>query len=245
MAAVKGSKQYQMVVVPHRPFYKATIFCVCLVAVAALSALTYRYGLTEGLATKVAVVDELEELRQHLTDSAGLVGGLRQEVAVLKLGGQVDSKANEEVRQTVEQLEAQIAEFKEEIRFYKGVMLPNVEEKGLRIERLDVKRSGDPNKINFSLLLTQVVEKHDYVQGGVEISVFGRHHDAEKKLTLNEMSPGAKDSIRFRFRYFQNIDGELNLPEGFKPQQILIVARSSGRNSQRLEKKFDWQIGGD
>ncbi len=245
VAAVKGSKQYQMQVVAHRPLYKAGIFCLCLVAVAAFSLLTYRYGLKEGLATKVQVVSEMEELRQQLTTTTGLIGDLRREVAELKLGGQVDSRANEEVRQTVESLQAQIAEFKEEIRFYKGVMLPNVEDKGLRIERLDMKASSDPNKVNFSLLLTQVVEKHEYVQGGVEISLVGQQADTRRELSLNEISEEDLDSIRFRFRYFQNIDGEFNIPDGFEPQQILIVARSSGRNSQRLEKKFDWQIGGD
>ncbi len=245
MTAVKGSKQYKMVVVPYRPLYKAGIFLLCLVTITAFSWLTYQYGLREGLETKIEVVNERDEIKEQLAQSAQLVRQLRQDVAELKLGGQVDFRANEEVRLTVEQLQDQIAELNEEIRFYKGVMLPNVGDKGLRIERLDMKASNDPNKYNFSLLLTQVVEKHEYVQGGVEINLLGQQGSGEKKLSLDELSADNQESIRFRFRYFQNIDGELTVPDGFEPQQIMIVARLSGRNAQLLERKFDWQIDGD
>jgi hypothetical protein len=60
-----------------------------------------------------------------------------------------------------------------------------------------------------------------------------------------ELRDDKQNSIRFRFRYFQNIDGELTVPEGFEPREIMVVAKMTGRNNQRLEKKFDWQLDGD
>ena len=127
--------------------------------------------------------------------------------------------------------------------------MPNVGEKGLRIERLDMKASNEPNKFNFSLLLTQVVEKHEYIQGSVVIKLLGQQvgeeGTSEKQYAVTELNGENSEQLRFRFRYFQNIDNQLTVPEGFEPREITIVAQSSGRNSQRLEKKFDWQIGGD
>ncbi|MBQ76673.1 MAG: hypothetical protein CMQ20_16835 [Gammaproteobacteria bacterium] len=236
-----------MVVVPHRPLYKAWIFCLFLVAMVAFSLLTYEYGMNQGLETKVEVLKEKEEIQTQLEDSRRQMTEMRQELADLKLGGEIDTRANEEVRQTVEGLQDQIAGFREEIRFYKGVMLPNVEEKGLRIERLNVENTGEPNKYKYSLLLTQVVDKHDFVQGGVEIALLGSEGSSEKQLALSELSEMNEEKlarIRFRFRYFQNIDGELSVPVGFKPREIMIIAKSSGRNGQRLEKKFAWQLNG-
>lgn len=244
MATVKGSKQFQMVVVPHRPLYKAGIFCLFLVAMVALSFLTYEYGMTQGLATKVEVVKEKDEIKAQLADSSQLISNIRQELADLKLGGEVDTRANEEVRQTVEVLQDEIAQLREEISFYKGVMVPNVEEKGLRIERLDMANTSDPNKFRYSLLLTQVVDKHNYVQGGVEIALLGREGESEKQLLLSELNEEKQSRIKFRFLYFQNIDGELLVPDGFVPHEVMIIARSSGTNGQRLEKKFDWQLTG-
>jgi hypothetical protein len=56
--------------------------------------------------------------------------------------------------------------------------------------------------------------------------------------TLTEdMDP---DGARFKFRYFQDVSGELEMPPGFIPEQIEVIAESSGRKAMRLEKKFDW-----
>ena len=240
MATVKGSKQHQMVVVPHRPLYKASVFLLFLASMAAFSYVTWEFGRQQGMATRVAVVNERDAIAEELTSMRRLNSELRKELAELRLGGEIDSRANEEIQDTVEGLQRQIATLSEEIRFYKGVMLPNVEDKGLRIERLDMASTRE-NTYRYSLLLTQVVEKHDFVQGGVRIAVRGREGDDEKELTLTEMDQAQKDAIRFRFRYFQNIDGELQVPPGFEPEEITVVAQSSGCNAQRLEKRFDWQ----
>jgi hypothetical protein len=244
MAAVKGSKQYQMVVVPHRPIYKTGILLLFVLAMMAFSFLTYEYGMGEGLTLQVEVVKEKDLIKGQLAEATKSVDRMRQVIASLKLGGEVDSRATEEVRQTVEALQDEIALLNEEIMFYKGVMVPNAEDKGLRIERLSIEDTPDPNKFRYSLLLTQIVDKHDYVQGGVEIALVGSEGVFDLQLSLSDMSQAEKDIIGFRFRYFQNINGELNLPIGFEPRELVIVARSSGRNSQRLEKKFSWQLNG-
>ena len=55
--------------------------------------------------------------------------------------------------------------------------------------------------------MTQVVDKHDYVQGGVEIALPGREGESEKQLFLSELNEAKQESNKIRFRYFQNIDG--------------------------------------
>jgi len=65
---------------------------------------------------------------------------------------------------------------------------------------------------------------------------------------LSQVSESGRDkaeAIKFRFRYFQNIIGELQLPEGFVPREVMVVAQSSGLNAQRLEKTFDWPLTGE
>jgi len=245
LAAVKGSKQHQMVVVPHRPFYKMAVFMLWLIAVGALCFLTFRYGLDQGIATRSEVVQEREELRKQLAPTAQRITEMRQEIASLRLGEEIDTKATEEVRGTVESLQSDIAELNEEIRFYKGIMIPDAESKGLRIERMKLKPLADVGRFSYSLLLTQVVDKHDYVQGGVEISLVGKQGDESKELSLASLSTQNKSAERFRFRYFQNIDGELEIPNGFEPVAVMVIAQSSGKRAQRLEKRFEWhRVGG-
>ena len=107
------------------------------------------------------------------------------------------------------------------------------------------------------MLLTQIVDKHDYVQGGVQISLLGRNESRnesrndgqvdgqEETFQLSELDLDKTEAIKFRFRYFQNIVGEVQLPEGFIPRKVVVVVQSSGTNAQRLEKKFDWLLKGE
>ena len=244
MAAVKGSKQHQMVVVPYRPLYKAMIFIAFLFSMAVFGWLTYEFGNNQGLELKVEVVREKDLISKELGEARVLISEMRQEIADLTVGGEIDNQANEEVRQTIENQQNLLAAQNEEISFYKGVMLPNVANEGLRIERLDVS-SNVPGRVRYSLLLIQVVDNHDYVQGGVRISLLGQNDGQEETIQVSESGRDKAEAIKFRFRYFQNIVGELQLPEGFVPREVMVVVQSSGLNAQRLEKTFDWPLKGE
>lgn len=241
MAAVKGSKLHHMVVVPYRPLYKAMIFIVFIFAMAIFGWLTYEFGNNQGLELKVEVVREKDLISKELGEARGLINEMRQEIADLTVGGEIDNQANEEVRHTIENQQNLLAAQNEEISFYKGVMLPNVANKGLRIERLDVS-SNVPGRVRYSLLLTQVVDKHDYVQGGVRISLLGQNDGQEETIQISDSGRDEAEAIRFRFRYFQNIMVEQELPNGFVPREVMVVVQTSGLNAQRLEKTFDWSL---
>jgi hypothetical protein len=241
MAAVKGSKLHHMVVVPYRPLYKAMIFIVFIFAMAIFGWLTYEFGNNQGLELKVEVVREKDLISKELGEARGLINEMRQESADLTVGGEIDNQANEEVRHTIENQQNLLAAQNEEISFYKGVMLPNVANKGLRIERLDVS-SNVPGRVRYSLLLTQVVDKHDYVQGGVRISLLGQNDGQEETIQISDSGRDEAEAIRFRFRYFQNIMVEQELPNGFVPREVMVVVQTSGLNAQRLEKTFDWSL---
>ena len=241
MAAVKGSKLHHMVVVPYRPLYKAMIFIVFIFAMAIFGWLTYEFGNNQGLELKVEVVREKDLISKELGEARALINEMRQEIADLTVGGAIDNQANEEVRYTIENQQNLLAAQNEEISFYKGVMLPNVANKGLRIERLDVS-SNVPGRVRYSLLLTQVVDKHDYVQGGVRISLLGQNDGQEETIQISDSGRDEAEAIRFRFRYFQNIMVEQELPNGFVPREVMVVVQTSGLNAQRLEKTFDWSL---
>ena len=92
-------------------------------------------------------------------------------------------------------------------------------------------------------MLTQVVDEHEWLQGEVKISVRGQHGIEEKRLVLSELDKEKSDAVRFRFRYFQNINGRMTFPDGFEPREVMIVAQSSG-GKQQLKKGFDWPLSG-
>lgn len=244
MVAVKGSKQHRMVVVPYRPWHRACMVVALSVFIGLAVWSSYRYGLGAGLDLRAEVIEERGVLKRQVEERERQIENMRQEIAHLKVGEEVDSRAAEEVRQTVESLQTEIAELEEENQFYKGVMLPNVEQKGLRIERFRLTKTDEPGRVRYNLLLTQVVDEHEFIQGGVSISVTGTRNGDDRTLSLAEVTAQDGDTRGFKFRYFQNIDGEFVVPEGFEPGVVKVTAESSGGNSGIREKSFPWQLSG-
>jgi hypothetical protein len=118
-------------------------------------------------------------------------------------------------------------------------MAPTKEERGLGIRSMDLLATKNTRKFAFKLVLQQLAVEHRLVRGDVQINVVGRQEGAEKTLPLSALSEQvANELIKFKFKYFQNIQADLLLPEGFEPQRIDVVVKSKGKKS--LEKKFAW-----
>ena len=244
MGSVKGSKSYEMVVVTNRPIFRVMATTLLICGVCLFGMFTYYEGKERGMAIRAGWLVEHNQLREELLAASKQIKLMQKEVATLRVGSAIDEKANAEIRDTVELQQESIAELKEEISFYKGVMAPGSDQKGLRVESFDVSIPDASNKVEYSLLLTQVVENHELVQGKVEVSVSGMMGRNEEILALNKLDDDKVHPVSFRFRYFQNINGEMVIPKGFEPQKVQIVAQTSGRKSQRLERSFTWPLNG-
>jgi hypothetical protein len=74
-------------------------------------------------------------------------------------------------------------------------------------------------------------------RGDIEFNIEGLQDGKQRILTLQEVEAGKQDKIAFRFKYFQNFEGDIILPKGFVPSRVLIKVSS---NRVAIEKTFDW-----
>ena len=93
---------------------------------------------------------EQYQLQEELRAAGEQIKLMQKEVATLRVGSAIDEKANAKIRDTVELQQESIAELKEEISFYKGVMAPSSDKKGLRVENFDVSIPDSNNKVEYS-----------------------------------------------------------------------------------------------
>ena len=47
-------------------------------------------------------------------------------------------------------------------------------------------------------------------------------------------------AIRLRFKYFQNVEGEIVVPDGFVPEKIEISAVAEAPVAKRVDQEFEW-----
>lgn len=245
MTAVKGSKQFEMVVVRHRPWLRPVTIGLAVTTLVAFTWSAYDFGFNHGIATGAQAVRDRDRANRELSQSEKLIKAQQQQIADLKVGNQVDTKANQDVRQTIASLQGKVADLNEQISFYKAVMSPSADEMGLHIYRLDLKTTDQPGKYHYNLLLTHIfnkrgVNRHNYIEGRVSMSVVGMKGNEQTSIPIDKLSTDDADNYRFRFKYFQNIDGDLTIPAGFTPTQLVVIAQARGKDATRLEKKFQW-----
>jgi hypothetical protein len=75
------------------------------------------------------------------------------------------------------------------------------------------------------------------------VNVLGLQNGQEVSIPLRSLSDSISDlDIKLQFRYFQNIEGELSLPDGFEPQKVQILAVADGANAKTVQKSFGWLV---
>ena len=94
--------------------------------------------------------------------------------------------------------------------------------------------------ISFSVLITQVAENRKYVGGDVTIKVIGLMGEQRETITFSQDNAVVGYPLKFRFRYFQDLIGQLKLPDGFRPERVSIDVRQ--RNKPPISADFEWLV---
>lgn len=243
MSVVKGSKQHRLIVVPYRPQFRIVLIASVVVALCVVAGVSYVVGDYRGSNLQVSAAAERDSLRLKLESKTLEAEQLSQQVANLTLATEVDQVAGEDVRSEVIQLKSEIAALQEDISFYRGLMEPTDNKHGLTIGSVDVISTAVPRQYDFKVVVQQLTTNHQVLQGTLEFNVIGREGPIYRNIALKDLTSQVdSDEIRLGFKYFQNIEGRLEIPIGFEPERIEVIARSSGRDAVQVEKKFGWLV---
>ncbi|WP_444923534.1 DUF6776 family protein [Microbulbifer sp. DLAB2-AF] len=240
---MKGSKQYRMKVVPHRPFSGVIAVggvTLLVLVTAAGSYFAGQYHLRKNLDEKTLeytrVLEKLEALNSENEE-------LRLRAATAEQSLVIGEQASEAVRTELVQKESQIAELKQEISFYRGVMAPAEGGEGVSIGRFILSQTADAHSYQYKLQVQQSAARRNVIKGAATFTVVGRQDGEPMRYALKDLSEQVDtESIPLRFKYFQNIEGELSLPEGFIPEGVELSLKSSGRTGFNIEQRYGWLV---
>jgi hypothetical protein len=166
---------------------------------------------------------------------------LREKYTVLERAAQVDKEAYNTINGNLKELQNELLELKQEVAFYRGIVAPSETASGLNIMSLKFDSIGDNNGYRFKLILTQLKTNERVVRGQARIFIDGIMQGKQRQLSLSEVSGGKiKDDLNMRFKYFQNLEGDIVLPEGFAPSSVVVDLHPRGRGLTRIKKSFDW-----
>lgn len=195
------------------------------------------YNVVESAAERNAYEDRIEALEREILT-------LREEIQLLETHRAIDREAYTEVEASLAGLQQKIQEQRDAIGFYRGILSPDDGGRGLRVQELKLSKGMEDGQYHVNLVLVQLMQHDRSVKGDVEFSLEGGQDGAVVTYTLEQLVPEDEDSDwPFSFRYFQNFDRRLVLPDGFTPEKVHIEVRSRTKSIASVKQSFLWQAG--
>lgn len=231
----------QLIIKAHSPWKFWLKWLLFLVLVSGVSWLMFSIGLRSAGQVNFTLQQEQSRLQEKLYHLGRENSELREKNAVLERTTQVDKESYSAIGDNLKNLQNELLELKQEVAFYRGIVTPTEAASGLHITDLTFDSLGGGKSFHFKLVLTQVMQNDYIVRGRVRIYIDGLRAGQQTQLTLSAVSSGKlKDELAMEFKYFQNIEGDIVLPEGFVPSGVVVDVIPTVKGGTRIKKNFEW-----
>ncbi|TDF37553.1 hypothetical protein EYS14_15520 [Alteromonadaceae bacterium M269] len=155
---------------------------------------------------------------------------------------EVERLAGQNTQKTIKEMLERNNELRRELSFYQKVMAPELEEEGFTIESLNIEGTSSTNFFRFALVVMQRDKRKNYVKGQAKLALVGSQEGKPKRLDLLELA-ALGNQVEFSFKYFDVIEGEVVLPDGFVPEKVVVNTQLADAKWGKgaLQRTFDWQ----
>ena len=165
------------------------------------------------------------------------VGAMQQRIATLAASDRISREANARLQQELADRDEEIAGLRADVAFYERFVGATGQRRGLAVHEVEVQ--PQPNgAVHFIVTLTQSLRRDAVSSGRATLAVEGLQGGRLKRLGWGELRPAGTPGVPYSFKFFQRIEGDLQLPPGFTPQRVQV--RVQPQSGPVLERAFPW-----
>ena len=177
------------------------------------------------------LTSELDTLKQRLDRSQAREAVLAREADVLR-------RANRLLREEETARQAELDSMQSELDFYRRLAGTGGTQSGLDVYRAELMTTASERVFQFVLTLTQNIRRASIISGHARIDVEGTLDDRPVTLYWSQLG-GDEPEPTFRFKYFQQLEGYLSLPENFMPIRLVVTLEAEDTRSP-VQHGYDW-----
>jgi hypothetical protein len=178
------------------------------------------------------LMTQLEEAQAENIES-------NRQATMLERNSQIDDDASVQLKEALAQAQNEALELKKELSFYKSIVAPEQGSRSLAIQTVQLKKNEEGG-YSYKIMVSQRGQNDKFVRGTIAVSIEGVSKGQPVTLKLAEVSNDTKNPMKFGFKYFQNFEGLMNLPEAFQPDFLHIKVNPSTGKIKAVEEQFVW-----
>lgn len=184
------------------------------------------------LAGQTDRIRELERERERLLE----------QVAILERAGQIDREAVRQVREQLAGFQAERSKMEEELTFLRSMVSTKEDRQGIQIQRLALSADGGNGRYRYRFTITRNMQIDGVAAGWIFFAVDGLRDGEPVWLPLREITEDNTDKLKMRFKHFQDIEGQIQLPDDFKPLKVIIEVKPNNKKLSPVKQRFDWKL---
>lgn len=238
---------HRIVIKRDRPLFKAGLIAlsVSLLAVGGWAIYTYTRATTVSDFERAQLEveksrNERRDLTKQLRAAKSEIEQLKDQVVYAQRSGEIDSQACDTVKDSLGGLQAEVADLREQLAFYRGIVAPDVSRAGVRVYEFKVVKNATSNTFHYELVLIQSNRNDRQVGGRILMDIEGLQNGVQQTVKLDETSMTSAKNLQFSFKYFEEFSGDFELPAGFKPIRVLVTLAPDANGSPNVKEQFDW-----
>jgi len=161
--------------------------------------------------------------------------------AQLESNARIEGDAYDQTQQSLVALQKEILDLKEQLAFYQGIVSPGKQAFGVHLQSFAIRPKNDMGLYGYKLVLTKQGKSDAPIKGRFDLRIMGARGDRRQTLEFKQAKTGfTEKDTRFSFRYFQVFEGELQLPEGFDPYEVVIEVKPTTRKVKAFTESIPW-----
>jgi uncharacterized membrane-anchored protein YhcB (DUF1043 family) len=220
----------------YSPRVKMLLAVIAAVVLLVASGLIYNYGLDRAGFERQSAQETQQTLQEEMRKLGNENQELRESLARSQRTIQMDQAAYQDLDKSLKASAQEIVKLREELNFYRNIISPADKKSGLRIQTLYIEAAGGTNQYRYKLVLIQALKHESTVQGRASFEISGMQVGEDRVVKV----PTANERpILVNFKYFQDIEGKLELPRNFQPKRVKVTVTTPGGTSM-AEATYNW-----
>jgi hypothetical protein len=233
----------KLVVRSHAPKRRAVAL-----AAAALLALVVLYATFE-LGRYDAGFRVMDSMRGALSASARIRdleaqnGRQREQLEAADVARRVDREGYKQVERSLGDMQSQIARLTQDLSFYRGLVQPDFLVH-VKVQTMQIVPGATTGQFDLKFVLMQTGKSEKEVTGNVAVAIDGLLHGKPMSLSFYQVSPSRRGGLVYSFRYFQDYDEPIQLPQGFEPTRVEVEIHAGRDATHGFRQAFVWKAQG-
>lgn len=223
----------------YSPRIKLLLAVVLVLTLLGSAGFIYNYGLNRAGFERQSAEQTQQTLQDEMRKLHDENQGLQESLARAQRTIQMDQAAYQDLDKSLKASAQEIVKLREELNFYRNIISPADKKSGLRIQNLYIEPAGGTNQYRYKLVLIQALKHESVIQGRAILEISGMQVGED---TLLRFPATNERPIQVNFKYFQDIEGKLELPRNFQPKRIKVYITTSGGTSM-AEATYAWPLG--